>query len=148
MIPILNPILKNHVSSVFLSGRRGFIKPPTVPARKQCRAIWIIPLSPTNADILRILPNGLHNVALRTKTGWMCRGIHLSGHLSPRFLAESVGSGSTTTKPKRRAYLLKRKALTTGFFDNKGKDEKEKGEHKERYRSWGHRRDRSRRADG
>jgi len=35
-----------------------------------------------------------------------------------------------TTKPKRRTYLLKRKALTTGFFDNKGKDEKEKGKHK------------------
>lgn len=61
-------------------------------------------------------------------------GIHLSGHFSLRSLPESVGSGSATTKPKRRAYLLKRKALTTGFFDNKGKDEKEKGEHKARYR--------------
>lgn len=44
------------------------------------------------------------------------------------FLSESLGS--VTTKPKRRAYLLKRKALTTGFFDNKGKDEKEKGKYK------------------
>lgn len=42
--------------------------------------------------------------------------------------AESLGSGSVSTKPKRRAYLLKRKALTTGFFDNKGKDDKDKGE--------------------
>lgn len=32
-----------------------------------------------------------------------------------------------SNKPKRRAYLLKRKALTTGFFDNKAKDDKEKG---------------------
>ncbi|XP_047998256.1 uncharacterized protein LOC125235727 isoform X1 [Leguminivora glycinivorella] len=29
---------------------------------------------------------------------------------------------ATTTKPKRRAYLLKRKALTTGFFDQKNAD--------------------------
>lgn len=57
----------------------------------------------------------------------------MSGH-SLRFLSETLGSGSVTTKPKRRAYLLKRKALTTGFFDNKGKDEKEKGEHKTQYR--------------
>jgi len=57
------------------------------------------------------------------------RSTFLSGH-SLRFLAESLSSGSVTTKPKRRPYLLKRKALTTGFFDNKGKDEKEKGEHK------------------
>lgn len=49
---------------------------------------------------------------------------------SLRFLSESLGTGSVTTKPKRRAYLLKRKALTTGFFDNKGKDEKEKGNYK------------------
>lgn len=49
-----------------------------------------------------------------------------SGRFLPP-LSESIGS-SVTTKPKRRAYLLKRKALTTGFFDNKGKDEKEKGE--------------------
>ena len=34
------------------------------------------------------------------------------------------------TKPKRRAYLLKRKALTTGFFDqSRAKDaDKDKGE--------------------
>jgi len=50
--------------------------------------------------------------------------------LSSDFLSESLGSGAVTTKPKRRAYLLKRKALTTGFFDNKAKDEKEKGEYK------------------
>lgn len=42
--------------------------------------------------------------------------------------SESLGSSAVTTKPKRRAPLLKRKALTTGFFDNKGKDDKEKGE--------------------
>lgn len=40
---------------------------------------------------------------------------------------ESFGSNTVVTKPKRRAPLLKRKALTTGFFDNKGKDDKEKG---------------------
>ncbi|XP_054005265.1 rho GTPase-activating protein 21-like [Hylaeus anthracinus] len=39
---------------------------------------------------------------------------------------ESLGSSAVVTKPKRRAPLLKRKALTTGFFDNKGKDDKEK----------------------
>jgi hypothetical protein len=50
--------------------------------------------------------------------------------LSSDLLSESLGSGSVTTKPKRRAYLLKRKALTTGFFDNKAKDEKEKGKYK------------------
>lgn len=34
-------------------------------------------------------------------------------------------------KPKRRAYLLKRKAITTGFFDSKtGKDDKEKSKFK------------------
>ncbi|CAH1388887.1 unnamed protein product, partial [Nezara viridula] len=31
-------------------------------------------------------------------------------------------------KPKRKAYLLKRKAITTGFFDTNRKDEKDKGE--------------------
>jgi hypothetical protein len=30
-------------------------------------------------------------------------------------------------KPKRRAYLLKRKALTTGFFDSGRKEDKDKG---------------------
>ncbi|EFN88186.1 hypothetical protein EAI_17250 [Harpegnathos saltator] len=58
------------------------------------------------------------------------QALNLGVHIRPP--SESVGSGSATTKPKRRAYLLKRKALTTGFFDNKGKDEKEKGEHKAR----------------
>ncbi|XP_032675641.1 uncharacterized protein LOC116846208 [Odontomachus brunneus] len=52
------------------------------------------------------------------------QALNLGVHIRPP--SESVGSGSATTKPKRRAYLLKRKALTTGFFDNKGKDEKEK----------------------
>ncbi|KAM3958350.1 LOW QUALITY PROTEIN: rho GTPase activating protein at 102A [Aphomia sociella] len=34
---------------------------------------------------------------------------------------------ATSTKPKRRAYLLKRKALTTGFFDqSRTKDDKDK----------------------
>ncbi|XP_045529895.1 uncharacterized protein LOC123717766 isoform X2 [Pieris brassicae] len=36
-------------------------------------------------------------------------------------------TSAVTTKPKRRAYLLKRKALTTGFFDQSRKDaDKEK----------------------
>ncbi|CAG9571560.1 unnamed protein product [Danaus chrysippus] len=36
-------------------------------------------------------------------------------------------TSTVATKPKRRAYLLKRKALTTGFFDQRPKDaEKEK----------------------
>ncbi|RLU24384.1 hypothetical protein DMN91_002472 [Ooceraea biroi] len=52
------------------------------------------------------------------------QALNLGVHIRPP--SESLGSGSVTTKPKRRAYLLKRKALTTGFFDNKGKDEKEK----------------------
>lgn len=46
------------------------------------------------------------------------------------FLSESLASGLVTTKPKKRAYLLKRKALTTSFFDNK-----EKGEQKTQYPS-------------
>ncbi|XP_054265892.1 uncharacterized protein LOC128988541 [Macrosteles quadrilineatus] len=38
-------------------------------------------------------------------------------------------SASTVQKPKRRAYLLKRKAITTGLFDTKsGKEDKEKVE--------------------
>ncbi|XP_011870512.1 PREDICTED: uncharacterized protein LOC105563497 [Vollenhovia emeryi] len=52
------------------------------------------------------------------------QALNLGVHIRPP--SESLGTGSVTTKPKRRAYLLKRKALTTGFFDNKGKDEKEK----------------------
>nr|CAD7258491.1 unnamed protein product [Timema shepardi]CAD7568141.1 unnamed protein product [Timema californicum] len=45
-----------------------------------------------------------------------------------RIPSDAVGN-STAHKPKRRAYLLKRKALTTGFFDTaRGKDgDKEKG---------------------
>lgn len=36
--------------------------------------------------------------------------------------------GSVAVKPKRRPYLLKRKALTTGIFDaNRKEDEKNKG---------------------
>ncbi|XP_012534160.1 uncharacterized protein LOC105835425 isoform X2 [Monomorium pharaonis] len=50
------------------------------------------------------------------------QALNLGVHIRP----PSESPGSVTTKPKRRAYLLKRKALTTGFFDNKGKDEKEK----------------------
>ncbi|KAG8311069.1 Rho GTPase-activating protein 6 [Homalodisca vitripennis] len=43
-----------------------------------------------------------------------------------RIPSESTAAGSVQ-KPKRRAYLLKRKAITTGFFDSKaGKDDKEK----------------------
>jgi hypothetical protein len=35
---------------------------------------------------------------------------------------------SVAHKPKRRPYLLKRKALTTSFFDTtRGKDDKDKG---------------------
>ncbi|XP_012234296.1 uncharacterized protein [Linepithema humile] len=52
------------------------------------------------------------------------QALNLGVHIRPP--SESLSSGSVTTKPKRRAYLLKRKALTTGFFDNKGKDDKEK----------------------
>ena len=43
------------------------------------------------------------------------------------FRLESLGGSSSSVKPKRRAYLIKKKSLTTGFFDNKGKDDKEKG---------------------
>nr|CAD7439069.1 unnamed protein product [Timema bartmani] len=45
-----------------------------------------------------------------------------------RIPSDAVGN-STAHKPKRRAYLLKRKALTTGFFDTaRGKDgDKDKG---------------------
>uniref|UniRef100_A0A1B6E243 Rho-GAP domain-containing protein n=1 Tax=Clastoptera arizonana TaxID=38151 RepID=A0A1B6E243_9HEMI len=35
---------------------------------------------------------------------------------------------TSVQKPKRRAYLIKRKALTTSIFDTKGKDDKDKGE--------------------
>lgn len=80
-----------------------------------------------DADTVLILQDCNNCIALRSL------GIHLSGRFL-RFLSETLSSGSATTKPKRRAYLLKRKALTTGFFDNKGKDEKEKGEHKAQYR--------------
>ncbi|XP_046429021.1 uncharacterized protein LOC124306369 [Neodiprion virginianus] len=51
------------------------------------------------------------------------QALNLGVHIRPP--TETLG-GSVTTKPKRRAYLLKRKALTTGFFDNKGKDDKDK----------------------
>ncbi|XP_024217478.1 uncharacterized protein RhoGAP102A isoform X2 [Halyomorpha halys] len=37
-------------------------------------------------------------------------------------------AATTVQKPKRKAYLLKRKAITTGFFDTNRKDEKDKGE--------------------
>ncbi|KAG7206360.1 hypothetical protein KM043_003729 [Ampulex compressa] len=52
------------------------------------------------------------------------QALNLGVHIRPP--SESLAGSSVATKPKRRAYLLKRKALTTGFFDNKGKDEKEK----------------------
>ncbi|XP_066593219.1 uncharacterized protein RhoGAP102A [Prorops nasuta] len=52
------------------------------------------------------------------------QALNLGVHIRPP--SESLGGVSVTAKPKRRAYLLKRKALTTGFFDNKGKDEKDK----------------------
>ncbi|XP_011162524.2 uncharacterized protein LOC105197720 isoform X2 [Solenopsis invicta] len=77
----------------------------------------------------------LHDTSLRTLSDIekkvLCKvavaklqALNLGVHIRPP--SESLGPGSVTTKPKRRAYLLKRKALTTGFFDNKGKDEKEK----------------------
>ncbi|XP_026675127.1 uncharacterized protein LOC108631901 [Ceratina calcarata] len=52
------------------------------------------------------------------------QALNLGVHIRPP--TESLGSSSVVTKPKRRAHLLKRKALTTGFFDNKGKDDKDK----------------------
>ncbi|XP_076675736.1 rho GTPase activating protein at 102A isoform X2 [Andrena cerasifolii] len=52
------------------------------------------------------------------------QALNLGVHIRPP--SESLGSSVVVTKPKRRAPLLKRKALTTGFFDNKGKDDKEK----------------------
>ncbi|KAK9305229.1 hypothetical protein QLX08_003666 [Tetragonisca angustula] len=52
------------------------------------------------------------------------QALNLGVHIRPP--SESLGSSSVVTKPKRRAPLLKRKALTTGFFDNKGKEDKEK----------------------
>ena len=52
------------------------------------------------------------------------QALNLGVHIRPP--SESLGSSAVATKPKRRAPLLKRKALTTGFFDNKGKDDKEK----------------------
>ncbi|XP_014606230.1 PREDICTED: uncharacterized protein LOC106787951 [Polistes canadensis] len=52
------------------------------------------------------------------------QALNLGVHIRPP--SESLGSGPVATKPKRRAYLLKRKALTTGFFESKGKEEKDK----------------------
>nr|XP_050860880.1 uncharacterized protein LOC127068595 isoform X2 [Vespula vulgaris] len=52
------------------------------------------------------------------------QALNLGVHIRPP--SESLGSGAVATKPKRRAYLLKRKALTTGFFESKGKEEKDK----------------------
>ncbi|XP_011503034.1 PREDICTED: uncharacterized protein LOC105366327 [Ceratosolen solmsi marchali] len=52
------------------------------------------------------------------------QALNLGVHIRPP--SESLSSNSVSAKPKRRAYLLKRKALTTGFFDSKGKDDKEK----------------------
>ncbi|XP_076760058.1 rho GTPase activating protein at 102A isoform X2 [Xylocopa sonorina] len=52
------------------------------------------------------------------------QALNLGVHIRPP--SESLGSSCVVTKPKRKAPLLKRKALTTGFFDNKGKDDKEK----------------------
>ncbi|KAK0175806.1 hypothetical protein PV328_000009 [Microctonus aethiopoides] len=52
------------------------------------------------------------------------QALNLGVHIRPP--TESLASGSMSNKPKRRAYLLKRKALTTGFFDNKAKEDKEK----------------------
>uniref|UniRef100_A0A0C9QV41 Arhgap6 protein n=1 Tax=Fopius arisanus TaxID=64838 RepID=A0A0C9QV41_9HYME len=52
------------------------------------------------------------------------QALNLGVHIRPP--SESLGTGSISNKPKRRAYLLKRKALTTGFFDNKNKEDKDK----------------------
>ncbi|RZF47061.1 hypothetical protein LSTR_LSTR011798 [Laodelphax striatellus] len=40
----------------------------------------------------------------------------------------SEAVSSTVQKPKRRAHLLKRKAITTGFFDTNRKDQEKKGD--------------------
>ncbi|XP_076641285.1 rho GTPase activating protein at 102A [Halictus rubicundus] len=77
----------------------------------------------------------LHNTPLRSlseiERKVLCKvavaklqALNLGVHIRPP--SESLSGTSITTKPKRRAPLLKRKALTTGFFDNKGKDDKEK----------------------
>ncbi|XP_015120058.1 uncharacterized protein LOC107043204 [Diachasma alloeum] len=52
------------------------------------------------------------------------QALNLGVHIRPP--NESFGSGSISNKPKRRTYLLKRKALTTGLFDNKSKEDKDK----------------------
>nr|XP_034171961.1 uncharacterized protein LOC117600517 [Osmia lignaria] len=52
------------------------------------------------------------------------QALNLGVHIRPPSVC--LGTSAVVAKPKRRAPLLKRKALTTGFFDNKGKDDKEK----------------------
>ncbi|XP_034935708.1 uncharacterized protein [Chelonus insularis] len=52
------------------------------------------------------------------------QALNLGVHIRPP--SETLGSSSVSNKPKRRAYLLKRKALTTGFFENKTKEDKYK----------------------
>ncbi|XP_029032078.2 uncharacterized protein LOC114870945 [Osmia bicornis bicornis] len=52
------------------------------------------------------------------------QALNLGVHIRPPSVC--LGTSAVAAKPKRRAPLLKRKALTTGFFDNKGKDDKEK----------------------
>jgi len=51
----------------------------------------------------------------------------LSLGINIRIPSESSAS-APVTKPKRKAYLLKRKAITTGFFDTSRKEEKDKDE--------------------
>ncbi|GBP48032.1 hypothetical protein EVAR_83735_1 [Eumeta japonica] len=68
------------------------------------------------------------SVAFWTSLFWRALGRSLtlcrpSGRLPSAHAREN--SSAVSSKPKRRTYLLKRKALTTGFFDQtRGKDEK------------------------
>lgn len=50
----------------------------------------------------------------------------VNADLSDMTLTEKVGGGQQ--KPKRRPYLLKKKALSTGFFESGSKREDSKGE--------------------
>ncbi|XP_044578820.1 uncharacterized protein LOC123261303 [Cotesia glomerata] len=72
---------------------------------------------------LRVLSEVERKVLCRVAVAKL-QALNLGVHIRPP--SESLGSASVTNKPKRRAYLLKRKALTTGFFENKTKDDKDK----------------------
>ncbi|XP_057319246.1 uncharacterized protein LOC130663795 [Microplitis mediator] len=72
---------------------------------------------------LRVLSEVERKVLCRVAVAKL-QALNLGVHIRPP--SESLGSASVTNKPKRRAYLLKRKALTTGFFENKTKEDKDK----------------------